>query len=164
MCRILYRLLVSLARLAVRSGRSKDLEIIVLRHQLAVLHRQNNRPALADEDRALLDAIAARHGQQAEHKGRYPQAHPLACPAPPLTSANAVAGPHAVARLHQIRFAISEIRFTAQVPTLEDHCNFNDLGTYAPTPDLPSVTVSRGLIGIPEVLKFWRWNKTAPAS
>ena len=30
MSRILYRLLVSLARLAVRSGRSKDLEIIVL--------------------------------------------------------------------------------------------------------------------------------------
>ena len=59
MCRILYRLLVSLARLAVRSGRSKDLEIIVLRHQLAVLRRQNNRPALADEDRALLGAIAA---------------------------------------------------------------------------------------------------------
>ena len=59
MCRILYRLLVSLARLAVRSGRSKDLEIIVLRHQLTVLHRQNNRPALADEDRALLGAIAA---------------------------------------------------------------------------------------------------------
>ena len=43
MCRILYRLLASLARLAVRSGRSKDLEIIVLRHQLAVLRRQNNR-------------------------------------------------------------------------------------------------------------------------
>ena len=33
MCRVLYRLLVSLARLVVRSGRSKDLEIIVLRHQ-----------------------------------------------------------------------------------------------------------------------------------
>ena len=59
MCRILYWLLVSLARLAVRSGRSKDLEIIVLRHQLTVLRRQNNRPALADEDRALLGAIAA---------------------------------------------------------------------------------------------------------
>ena len=59
MCRILYLLLVSLARLAVRSGRSRDLEVIVLRHQLAVLHRQNNRPALADEDRALLGAIAA---------------------------------------------------------------------------------------------------------
>ena len=59
MCRILYRLLVSLAHSAVRSGRSKDLEIIVLRHQLAVLCRLNNRPALAEEDRALLGAIAA---------------------------------------------------------------------------------------------------------
>ena len=59
MSRILYRLLVSLARLAVRSGRSKDLEIIVLRHQLTVPHRHNNRPAIADEDRALLGAIAA---------------------------------------------------------------------------------------------------------
>ena len=59
MCRILYRFLALLARLAVRCGRSKDLEIIVLRHQLGVLHRQNTRPALADEDRALLDAIAA---------------------------------------------------------------------------------------------------------
>ena len=46
MCRVLYRLLVSLARLAVRSGRSKDLEIIVLRHQLAVLHRQNSRDTI----------------------------------------------------------------------------------------------------------------------
>ena len=59
MCRVLCRFLVSLARLAVRSGRSKDLEIIVLRHQLAVLRRQNNRPALADEDRTLLGAVAA---------------------------------------------------------------------------------------------------------
>ena len=49
MCRILYRFLTSLARLAVRSGRSKDLEIIVLRHELTVLHRHNDRPALADE-------------------------------------------------------------------------------------------------------------------
>ena len=48
MCRIPYRLLVSLAGLAVRLGRSKDLEIIVLRHQITVLCRQNNRPALAD--------------------------------------------------------------------------------------------------------------------
>ena len=36
----------------------------------------------------------------------------LACSAPPLTSASAVAGPHAVARPHQIRFAISEIRYS----------------------------------------------------
>ena len=44
--RILYRFLASLARLAVRSGRSKDLEIIVLRHQLTVLRRQTDRPAI----------------------------------------------------------------------------------------------------------------------
>jgi transposase InsO family protein len=59
MNRILYRLVVSLARLAVRTGRSKDLEIIVLRHQLAVLRRQVDRPALDDDDRSLLGAIAA---------------------------------------------------------------------------------------------------------
>ena len=59
MLRILYRFLASLACLAVRSGRSKDLEIIVLRHQLAVLHRQNNRPQLTDDDRTLLGGIAA---------------------------------------------------------------------------------------------------------
>lgn len=57
--RILYRLLSALSRLAVRSGRSKDLEIIVLRHQLTVLRRQIERPALDDEDRTLLGAIAA---------------------------------------------------------------------------------------------------------
>jgi len=51
MLRILYRLLASMTRLAVCSGRSKDLEIIVLRHQLAVLNRQMDRPQLADDDR-----------------------------------------------------------------------------------------------------------------
>ena len=57
--RILYRFLASLARLTVRSGRSKDLEIIVLRHQLGVLRRQVDRPEITDADRSLLGAIAA---------------------------------------------------------------------------------------------------------
>ena len=57
--RLLYRLIAALARLAVRSGRSKDLEIIVLRHQLTVLRRQTDRPALNDDDRTILGAIAA---------------------------------------------------------------------------------------------------------
>jgi putative transposase len=59
MNRVLYRLVVSLTRLAVRTGRSKDLEIIVLRHQLSVLHRQANGPRFDDDDRSLLGAIAA---------------------------------------------------------------------------------------------------------
>lgn len=55
---LLYRLLVGLVGLVVRSGRSKDLEIIVLRHQLLVLRRQIDRPRLTDIDRAALGAIA----------------------------------------------------------------------------------------------------------
>ncbi len=59
MSRVLYHLIAMIARLAVRSGRSKDLEIIVLRHQLTVLRRQIDRPVLDDADRTLLGAIAA---------------------------------------------------------------------------------------------------------
>ena len=59
MHRVLYRFLVSLATLLLRSGRSKDLEIVVLRHQLTVLRRQIDRPTLNDADRTLLGAIAA---------------------------------------------------------------------------------------------------------
>ncbi len=59
MFRILYRLIAALARLAFRSGRSKDLEIIVLRHQLAVVRRHIDRPEINDSDRTLLGAIAA---------------------------------------------------------------------------------------------------------
>ena len=42
----------------MRSGRSKDLEIVVLRHQITVLRRTVNRPSVTDEDRSLLGAIA----------------------------------------------------------------------------------------------------------
>ncbi len=58
MYRIFYGLTAGLVRLAVRSGRSKDLEIIVLRHQVAVLRRGVNRPAVTDGDRSLLAVIA----------------------------------------------------------------------------------------------------------
>lgn len=59
MHRILYRFLASMTRVAVRSDRSKELEIVVLRHQLTVLRRQVGRPELCDDDRFLLGAIAA---------------------------------------------------------------------------------------------------------
>ncbi len=57
--RMPYRILAALARLAVRSGRSEELEIVVLRHQLMVLRRQIDRPESHDGDRSLLGALAA---------------------------------------------------------------------------------------------------------
>jgi hypothetical protein len=41
------------------AGRAKDLEIVVLRHQRAVLPRQVNRPELDDDDRSVLGPIAS---------------------------------------------------------------------------------------------------------
>ena len=59
--RVSHPLLIShvSVRLPVRSDRSKDLKIIMLRHQLAVLRRQVDRPEIDDNDRTLLGAIAA---------------------------------------------------------------------------------------------------------
>jgi len=54
LCRSI-RLLVLLAR----SDAAKDLEILVLRHQLTVLRRQVSRLKLEPADRALLAASAA---------------------------------------------------------------------------------------------------------
>jgi hypothetical protein len=55
---ILTRCLLELVALRFRSGRSKDLEIVVLRHQLAILRRQVARPELADADRVFLAAAS----------------------------------------------------------------------------------------------------------
>jgi putative transposase len=57
----LYLAFVSILKLLVRSGRSvraKDVELVVLRHQLEVLRRQVERPRLRPADRALLAAAS----------------------------------------------------------------------------------------------------------
>jgi hypothetical protein len=52
------RRLLELVVLRRRSEREKDIEILLLRHQLRVLERQVLRPALTPADRALLAAFS----------------------------------------------------------------------------------------------------------
>ena len=49
---------IQLLVLLARGDAAKDLEVVVLRHQLAVLRRQTPRPKLEPADRALLAAIS----------------------------------------------------------------------------------------------------------
>ncbi len=54
----LVRLVIELLVVRGRRDRSKDVEILVLRHQLSVLHRQVPRPRFEPTDRALLTALS----------------------------------------------------------------------------------------------------------
>jgi putative transposase len=54
---MLTRILSWLALLA-RSDAAKDVEILVLRHEVAVLCRTNSRPTLTWLDRAVLSALS----------------------------------------------------------------------------------------------------------
>lgn len=57
-CYLTLRQVLQLAALRVRSNDAKDLEILVLRHELAVLRRRTPRPAIKPLDRVFLTAAS----------------------------------------------------------------------------------------------------------
>ncbi|GAB3900672.1 hypothetical protein GCM10029964_088360 [Kibdelosporangium lantanae] len=62
----------AMLRLLPRSNRDKDIEILALRHQIAVLQRQlgNTKTRFSPADRALLAALLHRLPRQTLHKLR----------------------------------------------------------------------------------------------
>ena len=58
LCDVLLRWVLQLAVLRLRSNEFKELEIVVLRHELAVLRRHTRRPAMTWADRLFLAAAS----------------------------------------------------------------------------------------------------------
>ena len=58
LCYLVLRRLLQFLALGVRSNESKDLEIVVLRHELAILRRRTRRPAMTWTDRLFLAAAS----------------------------------------------------------------------------------------------------------
>ena len=67
LCPALVRLVLNRLRWIFATGDARDAEILALRHQILVLQRQINRPALNDDDRTVLGAIAQALPRQRRH-------------------------------------------------------------------------------------------------
>ena len=62
LCYVVLRQVLQLAVLRLRSNDFKDLEIVVLRQELATLHRRTHRPVVTWTDRLFLAAAIVPNG------------------------------------------------------------------------------------------------------
>jgi hypothetical protein len=67
---------IQLLVLLARGDRAKDLEILVLRHQLIVLRRHIPRPKLEPPDRALLAAVSPKVRKRVHAARQYSWSRP----------------------------------------------------------------------------------------
>jgi putative transposase len=58
---LIFQQVFGLVLLLGRTASSKDVELLVLRHEVAVLHRTNPTPRLDWADRAVFAALIRRH-------------------------------------------------------------------------------------------------------